>query len=135
MLMQPGPFLAEHLGGVWHPLDNDPAAIAGHLELAGVFCYLGMGFEESGGDWLQIAYLYARPAIDANSDDRSACGRGVGSRVITGLRAWTEQTRVPHRFVAIENPAFFGRFDGWDDAQLDADSDDGECWYYPRSPV
>jgi hypothetical protein len=131
---QPGPFLAERLGGLWHPepIVDDPDETSGHLELDGVFMYLGMGFTESDGHWLQIAYMYAKPEIGAAPSDTSACGSGLGTRVVNTLREWTDLTGIPLRFVAIENPGFFARFDNWDDATFEtAEWGDGECWYYP----
>lgn len=134
---QPGLFLADTLGGRWHPepFADGQDKTSGHLELDGVFLYLGMGVTDSDGEWLQIAYMYAKTALrprGASIDaDRAACGRGVGTRVVNALRAWTDLTGIPLRFVSIENPDFFARFDFWDDATFEtAEWDDGECWYY-----
>lgn len=132
----PGPFLADTLGGRWHPdpLFEDPDQVSGHLEIDGVFLYLGMGFTESDGAWLQVAYMYAKPAIDAKVGDESACGRGAGTRVVNALKDWTNLTGIPLRFVAIENPGFFARFDCWSDDTFEhAEWGDGEAWYYPET--
>ena len=128
----PGAWLAAHLDATWLPEpDQRPHDVCGHLRLSeDVYVYVGGGFGESGGAWLQIAYLFARPYPGAGEEDYSACGTGAGTRVIESLFAWSARTHLPVRFVSIENPGFFGRF-AWDEQSFTDASGNDDCWHYP----
>ena len=130
-----GERIAALAGGQWHPSSHrDPAETAdlsGHVHLDGVWVYLGMGTSDSGGAWLQVAYLYTVPSRYSPLDDTSACGQGAGTRVVEAMRAWVQQTGIPLRICEIENPRFFERF-AWSENAIASTM---ECWQYPKPPA
>lgn len=124
-----GPQVAELLGLTWvaEPLADTDL----DTEVAGSVCfgddvaiYIGGGLGESGGAWLTITYMHAARA-PGERESPAACGTGAGTLLMDALRTWSEQHDMVLRFTAIENTAFFDRFD-W----LAVETRD-DRWYYP----
>ena len=103
---------------------------SGCLHVNGIYLDLTMSIvEQATGPCLNVLYMYAKPSPDAVWADRTACGTGLGTRVMLALREWCDQTETALRFTLIVNPAFFERFDFW--TQTDFARASGECCYLP----
>lgn len=129
-----GTYLASMLEGTWHPYTeaDDPRDLSGHLEVNGLWLWLGMelypdGFPDNGAQWLQIGTMAVVDRIDGEQDPQS-CGKGLGTKAIKSLQQWTQEHKTTMRVVGIENAAFFSRF-AWVESDFD-DPHDGQCWYY-----